>query len=63
MNTLLWELVPQMLVQHASKVRVKAFIPRDEHIGEREPGHQASLLEPEDGAEAVKGRGMESQDL
>ena len=32
---------------------MEALVPRDELVGEGEAGHQAALLQPEDGAEAA----------
>ena len=40
-------------VHVARKVGVQALVPGDELIGEGEAWHEATLLEPEDGAEAA----------
>ena len=40
-------------VQQAGEVSVQALISGDELIGKSQPRHEASLLEPEDGAEAA----------
>ena len=50
---LLGELVLQQRVQEASKVAVEPFVAADELVGESQPGHEATLLEPEDGAEGT----------
>jgi hypothetical protein len=40
-------------VQQAAKVCVQALIPADELVAEGEAGHEATLLQPEDGTEAA----------
>mmetsp|Transcript_7100 Transcript_7100/g.25965 ORF Transcript_7100/g.25965 Transcript_7100/m.25965 type:complete len:325 (+) Transcript_7100:229-1203(+) len=47
-------LVVQQAVQHARKVTVQAFVAGDEFIGEGQTRHQATLLEPVDGAERTR---------
>ncbi len=49
----LGELVLEVRVQQAGKVAVEALVAGDELVGEGEPGHEAALLEPEDGAEGT----------
>ncbi len=44
-------------VEQAAKVGVQALVARDELIAEGQAGHQAALLQPEDGAEAARQRG------
>ena len=44
----------ELLVQHAGKVTVETFVPRDELVGERQTGHETSLLEPENGAKGAR---------
>lgn len=41
-------------VQQACKVCVQALIPADELIGEGQAVHEATLLQPEDAAEAAE---------
>ena len=41
-----------ILVHVAGEVCVQSFVTRDELIGESEPRHEATLLQPEDGTEA-----------
>lgn len=33
--------------EEASEIGVKAFVPRDELVGEAEAGHETALFEPE----------------
>ncbi len=40
-------------VQQAGEVAVQALVAADELVGEGEAGHEAALLEPEDGAEGA----------
>ena len=47
------DLYHNVLVQQARKVCVQALVTADELVAEGEAGHQAALLEPEDGAEAA----------
>lgn len=58
-HALLAELAAQVVVQHARKVRVQPLVARNEHVAEAEAWHEAALLEPEDGAEAVQGAGWD----
>ena len=58
----------QLPVEDAGEVCVQALVPADELVGEGEAGHDAPLLEPEDGGEAAgeedalhAGEGYESQ--
>ncbi|KAH0899622.1 hypothetical protein HID58_049190, partial [Brassica napus] len=41
------------VLKRAREVAVKAFVSRDQLVGEGEPRHEPSLLEPEDRAEAT----------
>ena len=41
----------QVAEQEACKVGMKAFVARNELIGERQTRHEATFLEPEDGSE------------
>ena len=53
-NAFLGELVLEvLLVEEGGEVAVEAFIAGDVFVGEGEAGHQAALLEPEDGAEGA----------
>ena len=45
------DLVDDFLVEFACKVRMEPLIPGNEFIARRQAGHQAPLLDPEDGAE------------
>lgn len=45
-------LVLQRVEQLAGEVTVQALVPADHLVAERQPGHEAPLLEPEDRAEA-----------
>ena len=49
----LGELVDKLLVQEAGKVAVESLVTADELVGEAKAGHEAALLEPEDGAEGA----------
>merc|ERR1719509_200307 len=49
-HSLLSWFVDQMFEEKTSKVSVKSFISGDQLIGERESGHQTSLLQPENGS-------------
>lgn len=40
-------------VEEAREVAVQALVAGDELVREGEPGHEAALLEPEDGAEGA----------
>mmetsp|Transcript_23987 Transcript_23987/g.61075 ORF Transcript_23987/g.61075 Transcript_23987/m.61075 type:complete len:309 (-) Transcript_23987:646-1572(-) len=53
-HLLLRQLALQVAVQRARKVGVQALVTGDELVGEGEAGHQAALLEPEDGAEGAR---------
>ena len=53
-NMYLWQRMVEAGIQQTGEVGMQAFITRDELIGEGEPGHQATLLQPEDGAEAAR---------
>ena len=52
-NRLIRELVLHQLVDEAREVGVEALVPRDELVGEGQPRHQPTLLQPVDGAEAA----------
>ena len=41
----------QFVVEQASEITVQAFVSGDQLVGERQPGHQSTLLQPEDGTE------------
>lgn len=41
-------------VEETRKVTVQAFVSRNEFIGEGEARHEASFLQPEDGAETER---------
>ena len=43
-----------MFEEEAGKVSVETLIPRDEFVAEGEAGHEAALLQPEDGREAAR---------
>lgn len=45
------KLVLEHRVEEAGKVGVETLVAGDELVGEAQAGHQAPLLEPEDGAE------------
>lgn len=47
------ELLLQHGVEEAGEVPVQALVAGDELVGEAEAGHEAALLEPEDGAEGA----------
>lgn len=47
-------LVLQGVEKLTCKVAVQPLVPADHLVAERQPGHQAPLLEPEDGAEASR---------
>ena len=49
----LGELVDELLVQKAGEVAVESLVTADELVGEAKAGHEAALLEPEDGAEGA----------
>ena len=53
LNPLVRELVHELGVHEAREVAVKPLVPGDELVGEAEAGHEAALLEPEDGAEGA----------
>ena len=50
----LGELVDELPVQEASEVAVETLVAADELVGEAKAGHEAALLEPEDGAEGTR---------
>lgn len=50
-DLLLGRLVLQVLEHEAGKVGVQALVAGDELVGEGEAGHEAALLQPEDGGE------------
>lgn len=43
-----------MREEEAGEVRVEAFVPRDQLVGESETRHEAALLQPEDGGEGAR---------
>lgn len=43
----------QQSLQEAGEVCVEAFVPRDQFVGEAQPRHETSLLEPEYGTESA----------
>ena len=47
------DLVDNLLVEFGGKVRVEPLVPGNEFIARRQAGHQAPLLDPEDGAEGA----------
>ena len=53
MRLQLRKLVHQLAIESAGEIRVKTLITRDEFIGKCQAGHNATLLEPEDGAEGA----------
>ena len=53
LHALFRELRPQEGIDQAREVAVKAFVSRDQLVGEGEPRHEPTLLEPEDRAEAT----------
>lgn len=53
MRLLLGELVLQLLVQQTRKLGVEPLITGNQEIALTQTGHQATLLEPEDGAEGT----------
>merc|ERR1719321_1935338 len=52
MHHLVVQLVLQQLVNQASEVAMQSLVAGNQLIGERKPGHQPTLLQPIDGAEA-----------
>ena len=44
----------QVREEQASEICVKTFVSADEFVGESQAGHQATLLEPEDGSERAR---------
>ncbi len=62
MHPLLGALSVEQRIEVAAEVAVQALVARDEFVGEGEPGHEAALLEPEDGAEAARRREGECTD-
>ena len=44
---------PHSRVEQAGKVAVEALVPADELVAEGQAVHEATLLQPENGAEAV----------
>merc|ERR1719453_950013 len=50
-NSLIWKLVLQHTVQHASELCVQALVTRNQLIRESEAWHEAALLQPIDGTE------------
>ena len=53
-DSLIGQFVVEMLVQKAGEVGMHTFVSRDQFVGECETGHQSSLLDPEDCAEATR---------
>ena len=52
-DALLAGLIHQVLEEQTGKVGVQALVPRDQLVAEGETGHQATLLQPEDGGETT----------
>ena len=53
MHHLVFQLVLHQLVNQASEVAMQALVAGNQFVREREPGHQPTLLQPVDGAEAA----------
>jgi len=51
---LLSELLVNVLVQEASKIRMHSFIPGNKFIWKGQSGHHTSLLQPKDGAKTTR---------
>ena len=52
MHHLVFQLVLHQLVNQASEVAMQALVAGNQLVREREPGHQPTLLQPVNGAEA-----------
>ena len=52
MHHLVFQLVLHQLVNQASEVAMQALVAGNQFVREREPGHQPTLLQPVNGAEA-----------
>ena len=53
-DALIGDLVIEVLVEEAGEVGVHALVSGDQFVGEGQAGHEASFLDPEDGAEASR---------